>query len=326
MSGPRVSAVISNLNGERFLPRLLDSLEAQQGVDVEIIVVDRHSKDGSKAVLAKHPNVVVLDEPPETGLVTGYTRGVARARHDLLFFANEDMHFDVDCLRLLSQAVKPAQGIAAADPWQWSYEGERWIHGGTRFAPARLDLNSAWPFARYEFTVDLPAGAEIPFANAGAFLIDRGVFEQVGGWDTSFFLDAEDTDLGIRLWQRGWRSVQVPQAKVFHAVGASNTQTIGAAGTTPVSRRRYVSAKANLAVIAVKYYSAPSTLVPVGTWLARTAGAVVRRRTDTLKLEAQVAVEVARRLPGALRWRHEHRDDNRRNPGERFFAQPGFRI
>lgn len=326
MSRPRVSAIISNFNGERFLPRLLDSLMAQQGVDVQIIVVDRHSCDGSKAILAAHPQVDVLNEAPETGLVTGYTRGMEKAVHPLLFFANEDMHFASDCLRLLADAVDVSQRIAAADPWQWSYDEDQWIHGGTRFMDAGLDTNSAWPFTRYEFTVDLPAGADVPFACAGAFLIDRGVFEEVGGWDTSFFLDAEDTDLGIRLWQRGWRTVQVPRARVFHAVGASNTQHVGPAGATPVSQRRYVSAKASLAMIAVKYYSAPSALVPVGMWLARTAGALLRRRTGAVALEAQVAREVAHRLPAALRWRRLHRDDIRRAPGERFFQQRGFRL
>ena len=47
-SGPNVSVIICNLNGMRFLPRLLATLRAQRGVTTEIIVADRESTDGSR--------------------------------------------------------------------------------------------------------------------------------------------------------------------------------------------------------------------------------------------------------------------------------------
>ena len=82
----RVSAIISNFNGAKFLPRLLSSLRSQREVDVEIIVVDRQSTDESAAILAGHPDLKVLQEPPESGLVSGYDAGARVATSDLLFF------------------------------------------------------------------------------------------------------------------------------------------------------------------------------------------------------------------------------------------------
>jgi hypothetical protein len=58
----------------------------------------------------------------------------------------------------------------------------------------------------------------VPFACGGAFLIHRDVYAEIGGWDTSFFLDFEDVDLFVRAWQREWHCVTVPEAKVYHAV------------------------------------------------------------------------------------------------------------
>ena len=88
---PTVSVVVSNFNGAKYLPRLLETLRAQRGVAVEIIIVDRNSTDGSAEILAAHPDVKVVQEPPESGLVTGYAVGAAHATSELLFFCNEDM-------------------------------------------------------------------------------------------------------------------------------------------------------------------------------------------------------------------------------------------
>lgn len=322
--GPCISVICSNLNGARFLPRLLQSLRDQRGVRLEIIVVDRNSQDESLRILQDHPEVRVVPEPPESGLVTGYTVGLRHAAHDLVYFCNEDMWFAPDCLRLLAQAIDLDTRVGAADPWQWSYDGEHWIHGCTRFRPTRLNLNSAWPFVEYDFTVPASAGVRVPFACAGAFLIHRRVFEQVGGWDTSFFLDAEDTDLGIRLWQNGWSTVVVPGAKVFHAVGASNGHNIGPTGSVKVSRRRYISSNANKAIIGLKYYSAPYLSLPVGTWVARFANNALKGRRELLVMDIEVLREIARRLPDAVAWRLRHREENRAYPGERFFRDPTF--
>jgi glycosyltransferase involved in cell wall biosynthesis len=78
--------VVSNLNGERYLARLLDTLSAQEGVVTEIIVVDRHSTDESGEILRGCPEVQVLREPPESGLVAGYAAGAICASHPLALF------------------------------------------------------------------------------------------------------------------------------------------------------------------------------------------------------------------------------------------------
>jgi len=60
-----VSVIASNFNGERFLPRLLSSLRAQRGVTLEIIVVDRHSTDGSFELLSQESDIIVAFGTPE---------------------------------------------------------------------------------------------------------------------------------------------------------------------------------------------------------------------------------------------------------------------
>ncbi len=251
--------------------------------------------------------------------------GAREATHKLLFFCNEDLYLGDQCLRKLASHVDLSKGIAACDPWQWTYDGADWIHGGIRFRPSPWHIYSPFPFRMHEFTVDLAEGSAIPFGCAGAVLLDADVYNELGGWDTSFFLDYEDIDLFLRAWQRSWRCVTVPSALVFHAVGAANDQLIGPR-RQPVSQRRYVSHRTNVIVIALKYFSPLLSALGALNWVATFASNVLRRRWQHLRFDLVVVREVARRLPAILEFRRRNRGSNRSMPGERFFLDPRFKL
>jgi GT2 family glycosyltransferase len=320
-----VSVIVSNMNGKRFLPRLLQTLRAQRGVTTQLIVVDRHSHDGSRDFLTQHSDVTVVSEPPETGLVRGYAAGVRPARHEHLFFCNEDMWFDADCLQRLQARIDPANHVVAADPWQWTYDGTQLIHAGTRFRRARLNLLSPYPLRRCAFTELVAPGELVPFPCAGAFLMHRAAYEAAGGWAGDFFLDHEDVDLFLRVWQRGGLCVSVPDARVYHAVGASNNQQI-ATTDTPVKRRRAISGMASTSVIGLKYFTGLSFLYPwlfPGLWIAKD---LLRLRLGPAWLAVQAAAEVLRRMPAALRFRAAWSPYNRARPGQDFFRVREFNV
>jgi GT2 family glycosyltransferase len=318
-----VSVIVSNLNGKKFLPRLLDTLRAQRGVTLQVIVVDRLSRDGSPEYLAEQPDVAVVQEPPETGLVSGYAAGVAHARHEHLFFCNEDMWFDPDCLRLLEERIDRGMGVVAADPWQWTYDGAQLIHAGTRFRRALWNPLCAYPFRRFTFTEAVAGGEVVPFPCAGAFLIHREAYEAAGGWDRSFFLDQEDIDLFIRVWQLGWRCVSVPAARVYHAVGASNGQHLDTINT-PVKRRRLISGLSSTAIIGLKYFTSVAFVYPLLFPLLAIAKEAVRLRPRRAWLSVLAAREVARRSGEALRFRSRWASHNQRRPGQEFFRAGAF--
>jgi GT2 family glycosyltransferase len=297
-----VSVIVSNFNGARYLPRLIESLQAQHDVQLEIIVVDRKSCDESREVLRGWPSVTVCEEPPETGLVCGYASAVHRARYPHLFFCNEDMRFEENCLRLLESNIDVERGVAAADPWQWSYDGKIWIHGVTRFRSCWWSLLSPYPFRSNCFTVFLPNASPVPFPCAGAFMIHRSVYDEIGGWDRSFFLDFEDVDLGVRLWQHGWKCVSVPGAKVYHVVNASNTKELKSL-QIPVSKRRYISGRANVVVIGLKYFAGLNLLLPGLVWLAMAVNNLRRLKLRFLWRDILAAAEIVRRLPGVSAYR-----------------------
>jgi GT2 family glycosyltransferase len=319
---PGVSAIVNNLNGMRYLPRLLETLVAQQGVLAEIIVVDRESTDGSLAFLAQRPQIQVISAPAASGLVAGYHAGVAAARHDLLFFCNEDLWLAADCLARLARHICIATRVGAADPWQWSYDGARLVHAGTRFVRATWDPISCYPPRRIDFCVPLAAGAEIPFGCAGAILVHRQMYLEAGGWDTTFFLDFEDVDLFLRAWQRGWRTVVEPAAKVYHAVGASDVQ----AGLPPgrARWRRRIAGESNRAVLCLKHFTGASLLWAAVVLLRPIAGNLLRLRLKAVRIHLAALRLTARRLPAVRRFRRANRRLAGTRPGQAFFTAAEF--
>ena len=320
-----VSVIVSNMNGMAYLPRLLETLRTQKSTKIQIIVVDRQSVDNSFQYLASDKNLIVIQEPPETGLVSGYAAGVSYACHDHLFFCNEDMWFNPDCLRLLEEKINYSAGMVAADPWQWTYDGMNLIHAGTRFAPAIWNFLCPYPFRRYLFSEIVQSGDLVPFPCAGAFMIHRKAYDDAGGWDKSFFLDHEDVDLFIRIWQLGYKCVSVPEAHVFHAVGASNLQTIPATNT-PVRRRRFISGQASVAIIGIKYFTGWMKIYSFLFPFMCVMKEIVRLRLRFIWLNILVALEFFQRIGPANRFRNEWLRNKKVRSGQLFFVDPHFNI
>ena len=319
-----ISIVVSNFNGLNFLPRLLETLRAQRNVTTEIIIVDRQSTDGSQEYLKQFPEIKIVTEPAITGLVAGYAAGAELAKYNHLFFCNEDMWFGPDCLRLLKERISLSDRIAAADPWQWTYDGTHWIHGGTRFYRTILGINSPYPRRAFNFTVPLVAGERVPFACAGAFLIHRDAYDDIGGWDTSFFLDYEDIDLFLRAWQKNWHCVTVPEAKVYHAVNASNSKNLDKGLTVrPV---RYIAGRSNLAVIGFKYYSGTSLALPFLSLLAPLITDVIKFRPRKMQMDLKAIILTIKRIRRVQSFRRKNQAWTKARPGNRFFLQEEMTI
>ena len=317
-----VSVIANNFNGERFLPNLLSSLRAQRGVTLEIIVVDRHSTDKSLEILSQQSDITVVHVPPELGLAAGYAAGVLKAACGNLFFCNEDMWFDPDCLYNLEKLISRERRIGIADPWEWDYHGTKVTHMGTQLV-RKWDSGSVLPTWKFEQSPRIGSGELTAMACAGAMMIDRSVYEEIGGWDASFFLDYEDVDLCIRAWQRGWRCVTVPEARAFHAVGMSNANVLPAVGTT-VGRRRYVLGSSNCIIVAAKYFRWRSVLLAVLARIDRFLRNSIKFRFKLACLDLESLWISIRRLPHALQFRRSNRVWSYNRPGEDFFLDPAF--
>lgn len=319
-----ISVIISNFNGARWIPRLMDTLRGQRGVNLEVIVVDRNSTDGSHETLARYPEVQVVSHPPETGLVSGYAFGAQRATKNMFFFMNEDMWLQPDCLCRVADAANVAERIGAVMPLQRTYDLSGLVNCGVWFEDARWAPATPYPFRAARVTVpsEIVKSAQI---NAGACLVHRRVYEDVGGWDTQFFLDYEDTDLSLRLWQMGWYCAVVPDAIIGHAVGASNAQTLGATQTT-VFKKRYVDGGSNVIAIAIKTFSPHLMWLPLLGWMERILRNLLHGRLERVGWDLEQLNVIRKRLPLLLAYRRSNHDLNKARPGERYFRSQEFEF
>src|SRR5580700_1310148 len=107
----RLSFVVPAYNEETYLPACLDSILKQiqsLGDDVEIIVVNNASTDGTREVALKYPGVRVVDEPRK-GLTFARQAGFAASKGDLIANVDSDS-------RLTPGWVKRVLGEFAAEP------------------------------------------------------------------------------------------------------------------------------------------------------------------------------------------------------------------
>ncbi|MEM3486562.1 MAG: glycosyltransferase family 2 protein [Candidatus Methanomethyliaceae archaeon] len=223
--------VIVNYNGATVLRECLRSLAQSKYERYDVIVVDNASTDDSLAMLrSDFPHVEVLALNSNTGFAGGNNAGIRVAMSrgaDYIFVLNNDTTVHADCIAKLVERSEASPRIAAvsplilfADPANriWSAGGSYNLWYGTaRHAGLREHADSPrWKQAR-----------PISFATGCAVLYRSQALKDVGGFDESLFMYAEDSDLSYRLLKAGWMIFYEPQAVVWHHEAWTTKRTIG---------------------------------------------------------------------------------------------------
>ena len=212
--GEKVSVIILNYNGAHLLPECIESLQSQDYENVEIIMADNASIDNSIEV-AESYGVKIFRMEENRGF--GFTNNEAAkiATGDFIFFVNNDMRFEKNCILELVKEITKDKDIFAVDPLQYNWEGTEITHGAVKIE--KSGLKNWFPFVLVDFDV-VDEKIEIIWGCAGSLMVKSAMFNKIGGFDSTFFLDCEDTDLCVRAWMWGWKTVYVPSAKLYHMV------------------------------------------------------------------------------------------------------------
>ncbi len=223
-----VTAVVVTFNSAEVVGACLDAL-ATHARGVPVVVVDNGSGDGTQDLVAGRAPAVELVRSLRNG---GYAAGInLAARHapgDDLLVLNPDTRICAGTLDVLVDALAvPCIGIAVPRLIQpdgsTAYSQRRAPTVGRALGEAILGGERAGRFgALGELVVD-PALYATPtvvdWASGAAMLVDRRCHDALGGWDESFFLYAEESDLCLRAADHGWRTLYAPGAVVHHDGG-----------------------------------------------------------------------------------------------------------
>jgi GT2 family glycosyltransferase len=225
--------VISHNTRELTLACLRSLFEQTHGLEFEVIVVDNASTDGSaEAIAVAFPSARLIEPGTNLGFAAGNNLAARHARGELLLLLNPDTVIQ-------DGAVQKAVAFARDNP-------EAGIVGGrTLFADGTLNPSSCHgrptPWSLFCAGVGLSSVfrrspwfdpeslgpwrrdtvREVPAVTGCFLLIRRELWERLGGFDESFFMYGEETDLCLRAAKLGQRCVICPDAQLIHYGGRS---------------------------------------------------------------------------------------------------------
>lgn len=227
-----ISTIIVNYNAGELLRGCVDSLLACP-LDIEIIVVDNASHDGSLDSLTAVPQVRIIRNPTNVGFPAACNIGLQAASATFLLFLNPDCYFQPGAVATMLASLQSGERVGMVGGLLVNEDGTE--QGGGRRAvptPWRSFVRAfglhrfaeRWPKLFYDFHLHkqpLPnAPIEVEAISGACMLVTREAVADVGLWDESYFLHCEDLDWCMRFRQKGWKILFVPDALIFHALGA----------------------------------------------------------------------------------------------------------
>ncbi len=261
----RVAVIIVNYNTSRLLHKCLRSVYASTAIcdrlQVDVIVVDNASQDGSADMVAREFPQVHLVEPGHNlgftggnnvalrllGFPAGTPNGWAGCYEhvaplpvpDYVLLLNADAELCGDALCKMVEFLRATPRAGACGAYL-RYGDGRFQHGAFRFpnlAQVALDFFPLWGLpgvqrlhdsrlnGRYPFR--LWQGHEpfvVDFILGATMLIRSDTLRQVGGLDNEYFMYCEEMDWCLRTAEAGWQIYALPDAQVIHHEGQSSRQ------------------------------------------------------------------------------------------------------
>lgn len=216
----KVTVVIPNYNGIKYIRDCMDSLRKQEGIPFDLLIVDNGSKDGSLEVLQEEyteARVIALEE--NTGFCHAVNLGIQNSNTPYVILLNNDTEVKAGFVESLVKAIEESERIFSVSSMMLSMKDESIIDdAGDGYSML------GWAYARGKGkTVSrYEKRAEIFAACGGAAIYRKAIFEEIGYFDENHFAYLEDIDIGYRARIYGYRNVYEPAAKVIHAGSATS--------------------------------------------------------------------------------------------------------
>lgn len=248
MKRVETSIIIVNYNGGTVILNCLASIFQHLSIEeIEVLVVDNDSQDGSPEQIAqKFPHVHLLRQKSNWGFGTANNIGVRHAKGKHLLLLNADTLLTENILPTLIAKLQQRANIGMVGPrlinpdgsFQLSIAHEIGLWGEFR------TLQQVW---KYRNPANRPALAkqygrdlDVEILVGAAMVMERALFDRVGGFDETFFMYFEESDLCKRVRELGYRLLYTPEVSLIHVGGYSVAQSAAKmAGVYRQSQRYY---------------------------------------------------------------------------------------
>lgn len=224
----KLSIVILNWNGEKFLRRFLPSVVKYSSYPwSEIIVADNGSEDKSKdVVLREFPSVVYLQLDRNYGFAEGYNHVLSFVEADYYLLLNSDVEVTEDWLIPLLACMESDPSIGACQPKilqldqpeKFEYAGAAGgfiDHFGYPFCRGRIMNIQETDKGQYDLSIP------VFWASGAAMLVRSSAWRKMNGFDPDFYAHMEEIDLCWRMKNQGYKIMVCPSSFVYHLGGGS---------------------------------------------------------------------------------------------------------
>jgi GT2 family glycosyltransferase len=231
-----LSIIIVNYNTCRLLDECLASLQTAVSPPngLEIIVVDNASTDGSQSMVdEKYPQVRLLACTENRGFSAANNLGAAQANGRVLLFLNSDTVVNEEALIQPFNYLDAHETTGAITVRLIYPSGQRDPDNHRGFPTpwnalchfsglSRIFSESPRFNGYFQSYADFEQIHPVPVIAGSFMMIPRAVFDQLGGWDETYFFYGEDIDICYRIQQLGYEIIYYPHVEVLHYKGASS--------------------------------------------------------------------------------------------------------
>jgi len=213
---PRVSVILVNYRGAEDTLAAIDALMAlpEYPQDLEIVVVDNASGDGSLDVLRrKEKDILLVASPTNSGFAGGCNLGVKKSSGDIVAFLNNDAKPDSTWVSAALDSFDSYDNVGAVASQVRNWEGTHVDFSGAGMTWYGMGYR---PLTGTKVSKKRQTARPVLFGTGSAMFVRRSVFDALGGFDESFFMFFEDVDFGWRLNLAGYTYLYQPESIAFH--------------------------------------------------------------------------------------------------------------
>ncbi len=231
---PEISIVIVNYNVKHFLEQCLMAIEkARHNLNIEIIVVDNASVDGSQSMVKKKfPNVSLIENHQNLGFAKANNKALKIARGKYILILNPDTLIQEDTLLALKNFLDEHPDVSGAGCKLINPDGSFQV-ASRRSIPTPwvaftkiVGLSRIFPkskiFGRYNMTYISPdMESEVDVLSGSLMMVRSDILKKVGYFDEDYFMYGEDIDLCYKIKKIGGKIYYTPRTKAIHYKGES---------------------------------------------------------------------------------------------------------
>ncbi len=211
---PELFVSIVTHDSEKVLSACCADLHSQQGVTWRCRVFDNASTDGTVRLLESQEDIDLVRSTVNIGFAAAHNLNLEDCESEYFLLLNPDTRFPSNACRECLEVLRSRAECAAVAPVivRAKGVGDPEIHSGGRSYPGAPFLPPP---------IELGQG-EFGWLEASWMIVRTRAFREVGGFDPSFFMYEEDTDLGLRFRRAGWTLEVCESIEVSHALGSSS--------------------------------------------------------------------------------------------------------